>query len=403
MKKMLTSLIVFLSLTSAHAQTAASKPVKLGVLNDQSGQYADAAGPAAVEVAKMAIADFGGKLLGQPIELTFADHQNKTDIASGIARRWIDTENVDVILDIGNSAVALALADLVRDKNKMMIVSSAGASSITNEKCSPNTFQWTYNTHTLARSTAKALMGQGGNEWFFLTADYAFGHAFEADASAVVKASGGKVVGSVRHPFNTSDFSSFLLQAQNSGANVLALANASGDTSNSLMQAHEFGLLGLKSKMKVAALLFQITDAKSVGLPNMQGLYTSEAFYWNRNDASRAFGKRFFDKVGRMPTMVQAGMYSATMHYLKAVQAAGTLETGAVLSKFRSLPVNDFFSEKGYVREDGMHIHDYYLLRAKTVEQSKTPWDFYDVVATVPADDANIPREQSKCSLMKKS
>ena len=201
----------------------------------------------------------------------FADHQNKADIASGIARRWIDTENVDVILDIGNSAVALALSDLVRDKNKIMIVSSAGASTITNEQCSPNTFQWTYNTHTLARSTAKALLGQGGNEWFFLTADYAFGHAFEADASAVVKASGGKVVGSVRHPFNTSDFSSFLLQAQSSGANVLALANASGDTSNSLMQAHEFGLLGLKSKMKVAALLFQITDAKSVGLPKSAG------------------------------------------------------------------------------------------------------------------------------------
>jgi branched-chain amino acid transport system substrate-binding protein len=403
MRSVLAASIVFLSLASAHAQAPASKPVKLGVLNDQSGQYADAAGPAAVEVTKMAIADFGGKLLGQPIELVFADHQNKTDIASGIARRWIDTENVDVILDIGNSAVALALADLVRDKNKMMIVSSAGASAIANEKCSPNTFQWTYNTYTLARSTAKALMGQGGNEWYFLTADYAFGQAFETDASAVLKESGGKVVGSVRHPFNTSDFSSFLLQAQNSSANVLALANAGGDTTNSLMQAHEFGLLGQKSKMRVAALLFQITDAKSVGLPNLQGLYTSEAFYWNRNDASRAFGKRFFDKVGRMPTMVQAGMYSATLHYLKAVEAAGTLDTAAVLAKFRSMPVNDFFSEKGYVREDGMHIHDYYLLRAKTVEQSKGPWDFYDVVATVSAEDANIPREQSKCSLMKKS
>jgi branched-chain amino acid transport system substrate-binding protein len=403
MRNVLASLAVLLIVGSAHAQAPASKPVKLGVLNDQSGQYADAAGPAAVEVAKMAIADFGGKLLGQPIELVFADHQNKTDIASGIARRWIDTENVDVLLDIGNSAVALALADLVRGKNKMMIVSSAGSSAITNEKCSPNSFQWTYNTYTLARSTAKALTGQGGNEWFFLTADYAFGQAFEADASAVLKESGGKVVGSVRHPFNTSDFSSFLLQAQNSSANVLALANAGGDTTNSLMQAHEFGLLGLKSKMRVAALLFQITDAKSVGLSNLQGLYTSEAFYWNRNDASRAFGKRFFDKVGRMPTMVQAGMYSATMHYLKAVEAAGTLDTAAVLAKFRSLPVSDFFSEKGYVREDGMHIHDYYLLRAKTVEQSKGPWDFYDVVATIPAEDGNIPREQSKCPLMKKS
>ncbi|RJF68721.1 ABC transporter substrate-binding protein [Rhodopseudomonas palustris] len=403
MRSLLAASMVVLSFASAHAQAPAAKPVKIGVLNDQSGQYADAAGPAAVEVAKMAIADFGGKLLGQPIEIVAADHQNKTDVASGIARRWIDTEGVDVILDIGNSAVALALSDLVRDRNKMMIVSSAGASTITNEKCSPNTFQWTYNTATLARSTAKALLGQGGNEWFFLTADYAFGHAFEADASAVVKANGGKLVGAVRHPFNTSDFSSFLLQAQSSGANVLALANAGGDTSNSLMQAHEFGLLGLKSKMKVAALLFQITDAKSVGLKNMQGLYTSEAFYWNRNDASREFGKRFFDKVGRMPTQVQAGMYSATKHYLKAVEAAGTLDNTAVLAKFRSLPVNDFFSEKGYVREDGMHIHDYYLLQAKPVEQSTGPWDFYNVVATVPADDANIPREQSKCPLMKKS
>ncbi len=403
MRSLLAASMVVLSFASAHAQAPAAKPVKIGVLNDQSGQYADAAGPAAVEVAKMAIADFGGKLLGQPIEIVAADHQNKTDVASGIARRWIDTEGVDVILDIGNSAVALALSDLVRDRNKMMIVSSAGASTITNEKCSPNTFQWTYNTATLARSTAKALLGQGGNEWFFLTADYAFGHAFEADASAVVKANGGKLVGAVRHPFNTSDFSSFLLQAQSSGANVLALANAGGDTSNSLMQAHEFGLLGLKSKMKVAALLFQITDAKSVGLKNMQGLYTSEAFYWNRNDASREFGKRFFDKVGRMPTQVQAGMYSATKHYLKAVEAAGSLDNTAVLAKFRSLPVNDFFSEKGYVREDGMHIHDYYLLQAKPVEQSTGAWDFYNVVATVPADDANIPREQSKCPLMKKS
>jgi branched-chain amino acid transport system substrate-binding protein len=403
MRIILSTLAIFLQVACAHAQAPASRSVKLAVLNDQSGQYADAAGPAAVEVARMAIADFGGKLLGQPIELVFADHQNKADVASSIARRWIDTENVDVILDIGNSAVALALSELVRDKNKLMIVSSAGSSAITNERCTSNTFQWTYNTYTLARSTAKALIKEGGNDWFFLTADYAFGQAFEADASATVKESGGKVVGSVRHPFNTSDFSSFLLQAQSSKANVLALANAGGDTSNSLMQAHEFGLLGQKSKMRVAALLFQVTDAKAVGLPNMQGLYTSEAFYWNRNDESRAFGKRFFDKVGRMPTMVQAGVYSATMHYLKAVQAAQTLDTAAVLAKFRSLPVNDFFSQNGHVREDGMHIHDYYLLRAKTLEQSKGPWDFYDVVSTVPANEANISREASKCPLMKKS
>lgn len=402
MRGLFASLVLISSLTAAHAQAPASKPVKLGVLNDQTGQYADAAGPASVEVVKMAIADFGGKLLGSPIELVVADHQNKADIGAGIARKWIDTENVDVILDLANSAVALAVSDVVRDKNKIMIVSSVGSSAVTNERCSANSFQWTYNTYTLARSTAKALLAEGGKEWFFLTADYAFGHAFEADASAVINQSGGKVLGSVRHPFNTSDFSSFLLQAQNSGAGVLGLANAGGDTVTSIQQAHEFGLLGPSSKMKVAALLFQINDAKSVGLANMQGLYTSEAFYWDRNDASRAFGKRFFDKIGRMPTQVQAGIYSATAHYLKAVQAAGTLDTGAVLSKIRSMPVNDFFSEKGYVREDGMHIHDYYLLRAKTVDKSTGPWDVYDVVATVPAEEANIPREQSKCPLMKK-
>nr|WP_245238775.1 ABC transporter substrate-binding protein [Methylobacterium platani] len=390
------------SLTAAQAQTQAG-PVKLGVLNDQSGQYADASGPASVEVVKMAIQDFGGKLLGSPIAMISADHQNKPDIGSSIARKWYDTENVNVILDLSNSAVALAVSEITREKNKIMIASSVGTSALTNEKCSPNSFQWSYNTYALARSTAKALVERGGKDWFFLTADYAFGHALEHDATSVVKQLGGKVLGAARHPFGTSDFSSFLLQAQNSGASVLGLANTGLDVSTALRQAHEFGVLGKGSTMKAAALLLQITDTHAAGLANAQGIYMSEAFYWDRDDESRKFGRRFFDKIGRMPTMVQAGLYSATMHYLKAVQAAGTTETGKVLEMIRSMPVNDFFSKNGHVREDGMHIHDYYLLRVKSPAASKAPWDYYDVISTVSGEDANIPRAESKCPLMQKS
>ncbi|GJD48356.1 hypothetical protein OPKNFCMD_1074 [Methylobacterium crusticola] len=408
MRMWVASVMLAAGLAAAHAQPPArpqapARPVKLGVLNDQSGQYADAAGPASVEVVRMAVEDFGGTLLGAPIQVIAADHQNKPDIGSGIARKWYDTEGVDVILDLANSAVALAVSEITREKNKIMIAASVGTSALTNEKCSPNSFQWAYNTYTLARSTAKALMSQGGNEWFFLTADYAFGHALEGDASGVVRQFGGRVLGSARHPFGTNDFSSYLLQAQNSGANVLGLANTGIDVATALRQAHEFGILGRGSPMKAAALLLQITDTHAAGLANAQGLYMSEAFYWDRDEGSRAFGRRFFARVGRMPTMVQAGVYSATLHYLRAVQAAGTAETGAVLARIRSLPVDDFFSRNGHVREDGMHIHDYYLLRVKSPEQSKAPWDYYEVMATVPGEDANIPRAQSKCPLMRKS
>ncbi|KMO18457.1 ABC transporter substrate-binding protein [Methylobacterium platani] len=402
MRAWIASVLIATSLTAAQAQTQAG-PVKLGVLNDQSGQYADASGPASVEVVKMAIQDFGGKLLGSPIAMISADHQNKPDIGSSIARKWYDTENVNVILDLSNSAVALAVSEITREKNKIMIASSVGTSALTNEKCSPNSFQWSYNTYALARSTAKALVERGGKDWFFLTADYAFGHALEHDATSVVKQLGGKVLGAARHPFGTSDFSSFLLQAQNSGASVLGLANTGLDVSTALRQAHEFGVLGKGSTMKAAALLLQITDTHAAGLANAQGIYMSEAFYWDRDDESRKFGRRFFDKIGRMPTMVQAGLYSATMHYLKAVQAAGTTETGKVLEMIRSMPVNDFFSKNGHVREDGMHIHDYYLLRVKSPAASKAPWDYYDVISTVSGEDANIPRAESKCPLMQKS
>ncbi len=402
MKALIAFVLIATGLTASHAQ-AQTRPIKIGVLNDQSGQYADASGPASVEVVRMAIQDFGGKLLGLPIEMISDDHQNKPDIGSGIARKWYDTENVNVVLDLSNSAVALAVSEITREKNKIMIASSVGTSALTNEKCSPNSFQWSYNTYALARSTTKALVEQGGKDWFFLTADYAFGHALENDARSVVTQLGGHVLGAARHPFGTNDFSSFLIQAQNSGAGVLGLANTGLDVSTALRQAHEFGVLGKSSKMKAAALLLQITDTHAAGLANAQGLYMSEAYYWDRDDDSRRFGKRFFEKIGRMPTMVQAGLYSATMHYLESVQAAGTSETTKVLEKIHSLPVNDFFSKNGHVREDGMHIHDYYLLRVKSPEESKAPWDYYEVISTISGEDANIPRAESKCPLMKRS
>nr|WP_053081640.1 ABC transporter substrate-binding protein [Methylobacterium aquaticum] len=292
MKALIAFVLIATDLTASHAQ-AQTRPIKIGVLNDQSGQYADASGPASVEVVRMAIQDFGGKLLGLPIEMISADHQNKPDIGSGIARKWYDTENVNVVLDLSNSAVALAVSEITREKNKIMIASSVGTSALTNEKCSLNSFQWSYNTYALARSTTKALVEQGGKDWFFLTADYAFGHALENDARSVVTQLGGHVLGAARHPFGTNDFSSFLIQAQNSGAGVLGLANTGLDVSTALRQAHEFGVLGKSSKMKAAALLLQITDTHAAGLANAQGLYMSEAYYWDRDDDSRRFGKRF--------------------------------------------------------------------------------------------------------------
>jgi branched-chain amino acid transport system substrate-binding protein len=400
MKKMLTSLIVLLSLTSAHAQTA-SKPVKLGVLNDQSGQYADAAGPAAVEVAKMAIADFGGKLLGQPIELIFADHQNKADIATGIARRWIDTENVDVILDIGNSAVALALADIVKDKNKMMIVSSAGASTITNEKCTPNTFQWTYNTATLARSTAKALLGQGGNEWFFLTADYAFGHDLEKQAMEAVKAAGGEVVGAVRHPLGTADYASFLLQAQASGADIVGIANAGDDTITSMKQAAEFGLT---TKQKLVGLILGMNGLPALTLKAAQGAQIMNPFYWDLNDGTRSFAKRFAERHPQKnyPNDMQAGVYASVIHYLKAVdKVGGAVDGKAVVAAMKALPTDDPLFGKGYIRADGRKIHPLYLLEVKKPEESQSKWDLLKVVGTVAGEDAFRPEKDGGCPLVK--
>ena len=393
------------SAAPASAQAAFDGTVKVGVLNDQSSLYADATGQGSVIAARMAVEDYmkanpNSKL---KIEVIFADHQNKPDIGANIARQWFERDGVDMILDVPNSGVALAVNEVAKQANKVMVNGSAGTTRLTGDQCSPNTVHWTFDNFALANGTGSAIVATGGDSWFFITADYAFGHDLETQTINVVKAKGGTINGTVRVPLNNADFSSFLLQAQASKAKVVGLANAGGDTINSIKQASEFGVVAGGQRM--AGLLVFVSDVHSLGLKIAQGLQFTDAFYWDMNDQTRAWTKRFVEKIGKnlYPGMNHGGNYSGMMHYLKAVEAAGPLETAAVLAKFRSLPVNDFFSEKGLVREDGMHIHDYYLLRAKTVEQSKAPWDFYDVVATVPAGDANIPREQSKCALMKKS
>ncbi len=373
--------------------------VKVGVLNDQSSIYADAAGIGSVELAKMAAADVGGVLLGKKIEVVSADHQNKTDIAASIARRWYDVEQVDIIVDLANSAVALAVQELARERKRIMIASSVGTSALTNEACSPYGIHYTYDTYSLANSTARAVIERGGDSWFFVTADYSFGHAFERDATAVIQELGGTVLGAVRHPLNTTDFSSFLLQAQGSGAKVVGLANASGDTITAIKQANEFGIP--QGGQDIAALLFQLVDVHAVGLEQAQGIFLTEAFYWDLNDETRAFSRRFFEKMSRMPTMVQAGLYSAVMHYFKAIEAAGTDAADSVMEKMRSIKVDDFFAKDGYIRKDGRHVHDMYLFQVKKPEESSGQWDYYKLIATVKGEDAFIPPSKSKCPLLK--
>jgi branched-chain amino acid transport system substrate-binding protein len=374
--------------------------IKVGVLNDQSSIYADAAGKGSVELARMAAADWGGKLLGKPIEVITADHQNKADIAVSIARQWYDQDKVDMIVDLANSAVALAVQEVTRERKRVMIASSVGTSALTNKACSPYGIHYTYDTYSLANSTARAVVKSGGDSWFFVTADYSFGYTLEQDATNVINELGGKVVGRARHPLNTADMSSYLLQAQASKSKVVGFANASGDTINAIKQAVEFGVP--QGGQKLAALLFQIVDVHAVGLKHAQGIYLTEAFYWDLNDETRAFSKRFFDKMGRMPTMVQAGVYSSVMHYFKAVEAAGTDDADKVMAKMREIKVNDFFAKDGYIRPDGRHVHDMYLFQIKKPEESKGPWDYYKLVATIKGEDAFIPAEKSECPLMKK-
>jgi len=376
----------------------ASAQVKIGILNDQSGVYADYGGKYSVEAAKMAIEDFGGEVLGKKIEMITADHQNKPDLAVSIARRWYDTEAVDMITELTTSSVALAVQELSNEKKKIDIVVGAATSRITGDACTPYGFHWAFDTRALAVSTGGALVEAGGNTWFFLTADYAFGYSLEKDTSDIVTAKGGKVLGSVRIPLNSSDFSSFLLQAQSSKAKIIGLANAGLDTTNSIKQAAEFGIV--KGGQKLAGLLMTLSEVHGLGLEAAQGLDLTEGFYWDHDDKSRAFSERFFKRTGRMPSMIHAGTYSATLSYLKAVKAAGTKDSEAVAKKLKELPVDDAFAQ-GKVLENGRMVHDMYLFEVKSPAESKKPWDYYKLIATVPGDKAFFTAKESGCPLTK--
>src|ERR1700709_425150 len=390
--------VALAALTSAANAQISDDVVKIGVLTDMSSLYADATGKGSLAATEMAVADYGGKVKGKPVVVISADHQNKPAVGVGIARNWYDNEKVDAIFDVPTSSVALPVSALTREKNRININSGGGSSDITGSQCSPNTVHWTYDTYALSNVAGKAMVKRGEDTWFFVTADYAFGMALERDAANVVKESGGKVLGDVRHPLNSSDFSSFLLQAQASKAKVIALANAGGDTTNALKQAAEFGIIDGGQKM--IALLMEITDAHSLGTKEAQGLIVTDAFYWDMHDETRALSKRFNEKVGHMPTMIQAGLYSATMHYLKAIEAIGTDESPKVMEQMRATPINDFFAKGGKIRIDGRMVHDMYLFEAKKPEESKNEWDLYKLLATVPGDEAFRPLDKGGCPLV---
>jgi branched-chain amino acid transport system substrate-binding protein len=387
-------------LTPAIAQPSSARAeisdgvVKIGVLNDMSSLYSDATGKVSLTSAQMAVADFGGKVRGSPIEVISADHQNKPDVGSTIARTWYDTEKVDVIVDVPTSSVALAIQQITRERNRVFLISGAGASDLTGSACSPNGIHWTYDTYALSN-----IAGARRGRVVFITADYAFGQSLERDAAVIVKANGGQVLGAVHHPLNTQDFSSFLIRAQASKAKVVALANAGGDTKNAIKQAYEFGLQ--RQGQKLLALLLNITDVHSLGIQAAQGMIATEGFYWDMDDASRAFSKRFFEKANHMPTMIQAGVYSAVTHYLKAVDAAGTDEAKAVIARMKAMPINDFFAKNGYVRDDGRMVHDMYLVQVKSPAESKGEWDLYKVLATVRGEDAYRSLAEGGCPLVK--
>jgi branched-chain amino acid transport system substrate-binding protein len=382
---------------AVQAQTP-NKPIKIGVLSDMSSLYADQAGVGSVEAAKMAIEDAGGTFGGQPIELVSADHQHKTDVGTSIVRHWFDVDGVDVVVDMPNSAVALAVQQIVKEKNKIALYATAATTELTGKQCSPNGIQWVYDAYSNAAGLAKALVAKGDKSWYFMTVDYALGISLQNEASKAITALGGTVVGSARHPLNNSDFSSFLLQAQASNAKVIAFANAGSDTINSVKQAAEFGLT--KDHVIVAPLVY-ISDIHSMGLPVAQGLTFVEGFYWDLNDDTRAWSKRFFERRKAMPTMTHAGVYSEVSHYLKAVKAAGTSDSQAVLAKMREMPVDDFFSRGGTIRKDGRMVHDMLLVQVKTPAESKYPWDYYKVLATIPGDQAFRPIAESECPLVK--
>lgn len=395
----LVAVIGILVFSAAHA--ADTSPLKIAVLNDQSSVYADFQGIGSVIAAQMAVEDYGGKAGGRPVEVLSADHQMKADVGASIARRWIDLDNVQLILDLPNSSVALAVNEIVREKNKVLIGSGAGTSLLTGAKCTPNTIHWTYDTWALAHGVAKSVVEQGGKKWFFITSDYAFGHDLEKQASDVVIASGGQVLGAVRHPLGASDFASFILQAQGSGADVIGLATPGGDLSNLVKQANEFGL---SKTHRLVGLIFSINNADSIGLQNSQGVVALNATYWDLNDATRAWSKRFQQRHPRknMPNDQQMGVYSAVLHYLKAIdKLSGEANDGAkVVATMKAMPTDDPLFGKGLIRADGRKIHPNYVLRTKTASASKERWDYFDVIATIPAEQSFRPIKDGNCPLV---
>jgi branched-chain amino acid transport system substrate-binding protein len=390
-----------LGVSCAQAQISGDM-VKIGVLTDETGLLSTLSGTGSVTAAQMAVEDFGGKVAGKPIQLIHADHQNKTDIGLAIARRWYDNEGVDVIVDVPNSAIVLGVQDIAKQSNRVLLVSTSGTADLTGKACSPTGVQWTWDTYSHSASPARAIVADGGDSWFFITADFAFGHAMQRDATRFVEAAGGKVVGAVRHPLGTADFSSFLLQAQNSGAKIVAFASAGNDMINVVKQAKEFGLVA--KGQKLAALAMYITDVHSVGLQDAQGLMFVTSFYWDRTEDTRKWSKRFADRMnGAMPTQAQAGVYSALTHYLKAIDATGTDEAKAVMARMRATPVHDFFAENGQLRGDGRMVHDVYLAQVKAPAESHYPWDYYKIQKVIPGDQAFRPLSESECALVAQS
>ena len=384
---------------AAHAQVS-NNVVKIGVMNDRSGIYADLAGEGSAIAARMAAEEFGNKVAGAPIEIIVADHQNKADIAANTAREWLDAQNVDVVADVPNSAAALAVQGITKEKKRIFLMSGPGSTDLTGKACSPYGFQWTYDNYSMAAGTARALVEQGKKNWYIVTADYAFGHSLEDETSKMVKQLGGKIAGTVRHPLATSDFSSFLLQAQSSKADVIGLANAGGDATNAVKQASEFGIT--QTGQSLAGLLLFITDVNALGLQAAQGLMLTTGFYHDMNDETRAWSKKFMEKNGgKAPTMVQAGVYSAVRHYLKAVEAVGSDDPDKVAAKMRETPVNDMFAKDAKIAPNGRMLHDMYLAQVKTPAESKGAWDYYKIVKTIPAQQAYLDPAQSGCSLVK--
>lgn len=386
-----------LALLAGMAQAQDTGPIRIGVMNDMTGVYADVSGKGGALAARMAAEDFGGKVLGRPIEILEADHQNKPDVGSNVVRQWFDRDGVLAVADVPTSSVALAVNEIAREKKRVFLVSGAASSDLTGKACSPTTIHWTYDTYALGYGTGKTLVEQGGDTWFFLTADYAFGQALERDTTSFVQQGGGKVLGGVRVPLATNDFSSYLLQAQASKAKVIGLANAGGDTINSIKQASEFGIVA--GGQRLAGLLMTLAEVNGLGLQAAQGLVLTEGYYWDLDDTSREFANRYVKRTGRMPNMIHAGTYSAVMQYLKAIQAAGTDETEAVARKMHELPVQDFFARQGKVLANGRMVHDMYLFEVKSPKESKGAWDYYKHLATIPGDEAFATVAESGCKL----